>query len=810
MEESVLKDVLKELDKERLKRAELEAELFKWRKGADITLENNGSFVSSSPSSPSSTSSNLVQESETSTPAVVSPLSASASSQHNNLDDADRMHIVNNLLLEISSIDDKKRNKRTVSSRVTEMFENLHDSILERHDNKDDMDDDNMGDGKGKSKEIKVNEAVSKVISEYQKKSPNLMWKYDEKIFKSVLDGITSDFVNSIETTKKSERTKHLHAELEKMKHDITTLRTEKQGHLDLINALTPNNDALKKSCTDNSNTGTCTLPLQITQLLEIMPYDDRVMQHITSYDEVHEWQGFDVKTKSWSNKRRCFPAQFNALPINKLENVLDDDSILSDQQVDDVFLTPFKKLQNVFVEGLLVTDPLCKRIYDLSNGYPLPARGTWEWIGGWRIEGLSDLDEDHVTGWSYAEAPEYLITNIKEKQFDRAFDDNETNNNNAKKLWKYRKVPSRKFRRRIWRRQRVLTSYPGISRKTSHILSLHEENAKMKLTVQKLHDQIFKMQNQLTQKEQDMDIATTELLTQVTQLEVEVDKNANELSKQSNENQELKKKLKKQPVVPMNDSKSKNESKENQELKKEEVVPLNNSKSNKSPSASSDKDALGDSLIKFTNNSNSTSLPSEKVRIPLLSLSETVSVASNEFRNKLMGQLKPEVTKQSVDEDDSTVPTIDESEKSTADVKLTQSSKNLETSFLKVSCDEVHSNTDLDSKDDQHDNNVNDINDTKKKETDFVDADADTDADADADAEQRLNQNDDELVQNSPKSRERKDSFVWNKFSRETIMETVKSKVKDVESNVYSVRNNVQAIAEKAHSLQKMANQVK
>merc|ERR1712151_198447 len=92
-------------------------------------------------------------------------------------------------------------------------------------------------------------------------------------------------------------------------------------------------------------------------------------------------------------------------------------------------------------------------------------------WIGGWKLTSLSTYAD--VDGWSYASTPNSLLNS-------RLCYDNP---GVLLDLEGY----IRPFRRRIWKRHRVLISYPGASEMSMKYLSLRRKISFLELTVSKL-----------------------------------------------------------------------------------------------------------------------------------------------------------------------------------------------------------------------------------------------------------------------------------------------------------------------------------
>ena len=78
---------------------------------------------------------------------------------------------------------------------------------------------------------------------------------------------------------------------------------------------------------------------------------------------------------------------------------------------------SPLRLIQTIFdsmnLHSRLLTNANCTHILDLSDGYPLRKRGTWEWIGNWTPRGLSntsqDVEDNYV--WMYSNSWKSLIS---------------------------------------------------------------------------------------------------------------------------------------------------------------------------------------------------------------------------------------------------------------------------------------------------------------------------------------------------------------------------------------------------------------
>lgn len=884
IEESVLKDVLEQLEKERIKRAEVEAELFSLRQKTDDESQSSTTETTtptrasapgpaSSSSTISSSSSSTTSASSSTLASLSSSLSSSASStfplynQDFAFDDADRVHKINATLSELKSTIrtqtqnrsasrndfNKKRNKQSLASSLTKLFTDLQDAILvpvpvaegkripitattsattptttkiatktatlttstttsTTTNTGGGEDDIHMAFVNKKSKEIRVKDEVTKTIVEYNKAISKslvpLVWRYDEDLLKPILNTRTFEFVSFLLRLYSHKRLKDVSDEIDKMRLELTTLRVENDGYLEIINAMTPaaNNHALMLSCKGNR---TDTLSLEVVQMLELMPWDDRAHLYTRRCDRVDQWQVYNTKTRSWVDKLDLFPNDLISLTIREKAKVNSNSTKGKGKG----------KLEQSH----------SGRFVDASKSYPLPKRGTWEWIGGWGIDGVTpevndrDNNNDDEKGWTYAENPRHIVSQMKGKCFEQAYDEqneSDTSKNNNKR------IPSRKYRRRTWTRLRVLKSYPGISRRTSQLLNLFEQNSKLLLTVEKLQDQIFQMQNQLIQKDVDLDTNTVNLLSQLSLLELENDKNTDLLKQRSKECDNLKSKAKQQ-------SKNPDVQKEN----KPSIISWGS------------RDSNGPSLFKFNS---SASLAKYDARNKPSSAKKSTSVVKYDTKNKPssgdnstakeIGQKKiinNNVSQNSSYVPETTAPTTAKQEKTEEgiDIVITQdgsTSPQPKTTTKRdvrnspqakqrtplISLREITIGPDSDTNTDTKNLSVGDfkaLETTQKIEDEYVtifqkegeDEEKKVENNASSSlSSSKLNKQGGNRELESNKPRNVIDTFPW-KINKESILQKVKSKVKDVEINVHNVKNNVQGIVEKAHSIQKMAHQV-
>jgi hypothetical protein len=744
IEEGVLKDVLDQLEKERIKRAEVEAELFNLRKKVD----------------------------DEAAAAAQLSLSSSSSSGCNALDEADRIHKTQIFLSELD--ENKKRSKKNMSSELIKFYTDIQDSMIDGASSKGSEDE-------KKARELHIKDEVSKILSIYAKYSPSLVWKYDEEIMKKILDKKTSDFILSLEKLNSVDKTKEEEDQKDKMRTELITLRTEKEGYLEIINALTPDNNAISLSAKDELNRKT--LPLDKVQLMEYMPWDERVKSYVNDCDIVHQWQVYDKKTKKWADKIDLFPNEFSSNKMYKPD-----------------LSSPSRNRSGS-----------AGRILDLSEGYPLPSKGTWGWIGGWKIEGVLHSN-DKEEGWLYAAKPEHLKNNLKDKCFTEP---NEASDKISPKSAlnifgiKDKGIPLRRYRRRIWKRQRILKAYPGISRATRHTLSLLEENAKLEFTVSKLHDQVYNLQTQLTDNEEYMNKKTAELRSKLSILTTENKQNSIELSSKSKENEALKKQVEKPP-----------------------------SQAGVKTIAST----LIDSPIKSWGSNDSYYFETEKDTNSLLKSSEDVFGVGLESKDKEVKEQEKNVADKKTG--DGELGSKDDGSSIKPKSNLPEPNSPLKTPKVRslmpkspllkptispllkprnplIALREIAVGP-------SNEANIGVEGDKNSKSNEIKSENKDTDEDTvtltifeDNDSIESESQQQQQQDKNKKEGRDRKgsyefkarnimDPFSWKKIDGEALINKMKNKVKDVENNVHNVKTNVQAIAGKAHSFQKIANQAK
>ena len=423
-------------------------------------------------------------------------------------------HEINSIFTEGQSIP-----KRNVYPILSKLFNSLYDStVIDANGTVKKYKPINA-----KKKEKRIKDAISRVYAESDNSyhSRIMRTEYNESMLKPILHTVASDFVKSLiedttviqnppANTKISASTARNGEQIDQIDGTktrgsqflIKQLSTERDGYLDLINALTSDNVAVTLSSQNSPGV----LPLHIVRFLEIMPWDDRAQDYLSAEEEVHQWQAWDLKTKSWSDKKIRLVPLFSSLPISKMEKCASYEESET-QSSGFVPSSPVKKIQHAFdayvLSGRVLTNASVSHVLDLAHGYPLPESGIWEWIGNWSLKdtvssagGGSNIVDDEE-GWTYSDQLESLISG-----------DHGRMENDA--------TPTSRFRKRVWYRRRVLVAYPGISQGTRQMLNMNAHNAKLTFAVSKLHDQVHGMQNKLIQKDEELDKTTMGLMSQI------------------------------------------------------------------------------------------------------------------------------------------------------------------------------------------------------------------------------------------------------------------------------------------------------
>lgn len=259
-------------------------------------------------------------------------------------------------------------------------------------------------------------------------------------------------------------------------------------------------------------------LPLHVIRLLEVMPWDPRANAYAFATETMYEWQFYNLKQKQWLSEFRQSPSLFRALPTEEPKPGVNAGGSASHP--------PKRKLSlPFFVDTMpsqsgVLTNHAITKLYDLQKGYPLPENGgSWQWVGGWRVEKRVDLSYDFAQnghngtsttnangnmngsrrhprvdcddeGWSYAMDATHFLLNPTETCWDHA--GTTTEGNNVLRL----------IRRRKWTRQRSLIDYPYASESTRCFLGLMAQRKTATMAANKISEQLVETKVSLTEAE--------------------------------------------------------------------------------------------------------------------------------------------------------------------------------------------------------------------------------------------------------------------------------------------------------------------
>ena len=304
-------------------------------------------------------------------------------------------------------------------------------------------------------------------------------------------------------------------------KHYIA-LQTELQGYRKLIEVMTGERPALSHAVENTMRQkilqkqhefaaivppkASPSLPLHVIRLLEIMPWDPRANEYAFATEEMYEWQFYNQKQKKWMSEFKESPRLFKALPTEEPKPGVNANG---GNQKRKLLALPFF----VGADGIAVSPPpscvltnhAITKLYDLKKGYPLPENGgTWQWVGGWRVQKRINLSHDFSNfessrmrvdcdeqGWSYAAEATHFLLNPTETCWDHP--------------GKVDKKPGhilRPIRRRKWNRQRALVDYPYASESTQHFLALMAQLKSATMAANKISEQLVETKVSLTEAE--------------------------------------------------------------------------------------------------------------------------------------------------------------------------------------------------------------------------------------------------------------------------------------------------------------------
>lgn len=248
-------------------------------------------------------------------------------------------------------------------------------------------------------------------------------------------------------------------------------------------------------------------LPLHVIRLLEIMPWDSRSNEYAFATEEMYEFQFYNQKQRKWTTES---PRLFKTLPTEEPKPGVNANG--GNQKRKLLALPFFVGAAGMAVSppsSCVLTNQAITKLYDLKKGYPLPENGgTWQWVGGWRVQkriNLSHDFSDHESsrninqprvdcddeGWSYAVEATHFLLNPTETCWDHP---GKVDNKPGHVL--------RPVRRRKWTRQRALVDYPYASESTRHFLALMAQLKSATLAANKISEQLVETKVSLTEAE--------------------------------------------------------------------------------------------------------------------------------------------------------------------------------------------------------------------------------------------------------------------------------------------------------------------
>lgn len=314
-------------------------------------------------------------------------------------------------------------------------------------------------------------------------RSPSFLTNQNEGVLRDVLDELDRERsqraelearIRILEQDLHAQKQKNAQSHTSLSTRDFITLQAERDGYMQLVNALTSGRPAFSQQ--QNANTQQLskqtkkpqTLPLHVIQLLEIIPWDPRAQQHLFGEETVYEWQIMGAD-KNWQSQLRYFPTVFKTLPIV----VPQPGKIVGEAPTSS---SPPKQC--------VLTNTETTHILNIDKGYPLPQDGgDWVWVGSWRIDKSPDADAE---GWSYSNDLDLTM----ESSYVSEFRPPQKGTKNFVR------------RRRKWSRARVLVDYPQASVYTKQYLKLIAEKTSLAISEEKLSSQLADTKLKLTNLE--------------------------------------------------------------------------------------------------------------------------------------------------------------------------------------------------------------------------------------------------------------------------------------------------------------------
>lgn len=240
---------------------------------------------------------------------------------------------------------------------------------------------------------------------------------------------------------------------------------------------------------------------------------------------QVYEWQ-VHVSPYGYSSKMIHFPVNFiiPSLLQNKIR-IWPSDGIAPSNYCD-----PYEEntsFNHVLSTNAFITNREATSFIDVNRDMPFPSYGTWEWIGGWKLDLESDIASDN-NGWAYSTDKMSMLANkchdfpTTTAAITKSNNGHINNNATTTKTMRY------KFRRRRWIKQCVLVSYPSIGGTAKNFLRIKAKNASLRLSFDKSIRQLIDAKERLNDYEQklavckDLNLINDSIPQQLLQLQQE------------------------------------------------------------------------------------------------------------------------------------------------------------------------------------------------------------------------------------------------------------------------------------------------
>ena len=270
-DESVLADVLKELDKERGKRAELEARLQVIAKQETQTSSTRHTNDTAAPPLPNTNNNEEEEENQ----------------DFDCFEQIIQDHKIDTIITEFKAKSSPRNslsqsNLRHLGPLLTPVFNALHDSVFKQKDTTDKK--------SIKIREKRVKSETTKILAECKRKNASRFLRKEkgEDDLRSILESAIPQYIASLKKIK--EGGGHVDDEIigemassNGLRGELISVRTERDGFLDIIDVLTSGNPAIAMAAKGTKGS----LPLHIVRFLELMPWEKNAQDFACAYDEV-------------------------------------------------------------------------------------------------------------------------------------------------------------------------------------------------------------------------------------------------------------------------------------------------------------------------------------------------------------------------------------------------------------------------------------------------------------------------------------------------------------------------------------------